>query len=157
MKSILKSKVMMVVICLVSVITLLMIPNLVFAVDAVDSAQGSIQPRWSCIYVCENGIDYANDISQGIKIMGATQTYDGYYAEVEVQLEKYTTSGIWVNVPTYNWREYSESCWAEVFEDNISVTPGTYRCSLVHSAYDEDGFLLESVSFQTRELTVTGN
>lgn len=56
----------MVVICLVSVITMLMIPNFVLAGDTTDSAQCSIQPRWSCLYACGNSIDYASDISRRI-------------------------------------------------------------------------------------------
>ncbi len=154
MKSILKSKVMMVVICLVSVITLLMIPNLVLAVDTADSAQSGIQPRWSCLFVCDSLIDYASDISPGLLIVGSTETYSGYYAEVDVQLQRYTTSGIWMNVPTYNWVDYQEDTFAEISEDNVSVSSGTYRCSLIHTAYTKSGIEIESEAFYSDEITV---
>ena len=144
----------MVVICLVSVITLLMIPNLVLAVNTADSARGGIQPRWSCLYVCESSIDYASDISSGLLIVGSTETYDDYYAGVEVQLQRYTTSGIWVNVPTYSWSDYQEDTFSEVSEDNVSVSKGTYRCSLIHTAYDTNGMALESDAFYSDEITV---
>ena len=154
MKSNLKSKVMMVVICLVSVITMLMIPNLVLAVDAAEGAQGGIQPRWSFLYVCDNSIDYASDISRGLLVVGSTETYPNYYAEVEVQLQRYTTSGNWVNVPTYYWSDYQEDTFAEVSEDNVSVSKGTYRCTLIHTAYAKNGMALESEAFHSNEITV---
>lgn len=154
MKSVLKSKVMMVVICLVCAITLLMIPNLVLAVDTTDSAQGGIQPRWSCLYVCDSSINYASDIAPGLFIGGSTETYNDYYAEVEVQLQRYTTSGIWMDVPTYSWSDYQEDTFAEVSEDNVSVSKGTYRCTLIHTAYSTSGLPLESEAFYSDEITV---
>ena len=154
MKSVLKSKVMMVVICLVSVITMLMIPNLVLAGDTADSAQSGVQPRWSCLFVCDSSIRNASDISPGLFVMGSTETYNGYYAEVEVQLQRYTTSGIWMDVPTYCWTDYQEDTFAEVSEDNVSVSKGTYRCTLIHTAYSTSGFPLESEAFYSNEITV---
>ncbi len=153
MKSIFKSKVMMVVICLVCVITVLMVPTLVLASDTVNSAQDGIQPRWSYLWICENNIDYANDISKGLWIYGSTQAYYDYYAEVEIQLQKYT-SGVWVDVPTYYWRAYPEDSYAEIEEDNISVSSGVYRCSLVHTAYTQSGVPLESDGFKSLEITI---
>lgn len=150
-------KVMMVVISLVCAITMLMVPTLVLAANTTDNVQSGIQPRWSYLWICEQAIDYAENISPGIMVYGSTQTYDGCYSEVEIQLEKYTTSGIWVNVPTYYWSSYSESDYTEVFEDDISVSPGVYRCSLVHTAYDVDGIPLESTFSRTVEITVRGN
>lgn len=147
-------KVMMVIISLVCVITLLMVPTLVLAAGATDGAQSSVQPRWTCLFECDNGIDYADDIARGIQIYGATITYDDYYAGVEIQLQKYT-SGIWVNVPTYYWDAYEEDSYVDIAEDNISVSKGTYRCFLIHTAYDaESGFPLESVEFYTPEITI---
>ena len=153
MKSIFKSKVMMVVICLVCAITVLMVPTLVLASDTVDSARDGIQPRWTFLWMCDNSINYASDIDKGIRVYASTQTYTDYYAEVEVQLQKYT-SGVWVNVPTYCWSEYSGTHYAEVFEDNIALSSGTYRCELVHNAYDPSGFPLESNFSNTLEITI---
>ena len=154
MKSIFKSKVMMVVICLVSVITLLMIPNLVLAVDTADSARSNIQPRWSFLHACDSSIDYASDISPGLLIVASTETYDDCYAGVEVQLQRYTTSGIWMDVPTYSWSDYQEDTFAEVSEDNVSVSRGVYRCTLIHTAYATNGMALESEAFYSDEITV---
>lgn len=153
MKSIFKSKVMMVVICLVCVITVLMIPTLVLASDTVDSAQNGIQPRWSYLWHCDNGIDYANNISKGLWIYGSTQAYYDYYAEVEIQLQKYV-SGIWVDVPTYSWSSYPEDSYAEIEEDDVSVSSGTYRFSIIHTAYTTSGVPLESDGFNSLEITI---
>lgn len=90
----------------------------------------------------------------GLLIIGSTATYDDYYAEVEVQLQRYTTSGNWVNVPTYYWSDYQEDTFAEVCEDNVSVSAGTYRCTLIHTAYARNGMALESEAFYSPEITV---
>ena len=147
------SKVMMVIICLVCAITVLMVPTLVLASNITYSAQSDVQPRWSCLWHCDNGISYASDIEKGVMIYASTQTYDEYYAEVEYQLEKYV-SGVWVNVPTYYWSDYAEDDYVEVFEDNISLSSGVYRGSLIHTAYDTNGFPLESTFSNTREITI---
>ena len=88
-------------------------------------------------------------------ITGSTQASTGCYAGVTIQLQKYIAScDCWVNVPTYCWDAYAEDSYAEIFEDNISLSTGTYRCQLVYTAYDTDGFELESFAANSNEITV---
>lgn len=115
----------------------------------------NIQPRWRYLLVCDSGIDYASDISRGICLTGSTLASSGCYTGVTIQLEKYIAScDCWVNVPTYCWDVYDEDNYAEIFVDNIGLSAGTYRCSLVYTAYDTYGLELESFTANSNEITV---
>ena len=156
MKVTLKNKAMTIAICLIGLITLLMIPSLVLASEVeMSSSQGNIQPRWSYLWMCDNGIDYASNISKGISLFGSTQVYSNKYAGVMIQLEKYIDScDCWVNVPTYCWEAYEEDDYAYIFEDDISLSSGVYRFSILHTAYDTDGLELESFATSSEEITI---
>ena len=156
MKVTLKNKAMTIAICLIGLITLLMVPSLVLASEVrLSSSQSSVQPRWSYLWVCDNAIDYAENISRGISLAGSTKVRSNKYAGVEIQLEKYINScECWMNVPTYYWEAYEEDDYAQVAEDDISLSTGTYRFSILHTAYDTDGLPLESFAASSDEITI---
>lgn len=151
MKNVFKSKFLVSFLSLVMVITLLMFPTVVFANDTIE-VQNSIQPRWSYLYVCSNGLQAASDISGAILIYGCTEVYSGH-AGVEIQLQKWSGTR-WLNYSDFYWEDYSSTGMAEAFEDNIEVPAGVYRLSLVHTAYSSSGVPLESFSAYSNELTV---
>lgn len=156
MKVTLKNKAMTIAVCLIGLITLLMVPSLVLASEVeLSSSQGSVQPRWSYLWICDNGIDYASNISKGISLTGSTQVRSNKYAGVVIQLERYVDScSCWINVPTYCWEAYEEDDYACIFEDDISLASGTYRFSILHTAYDTDGLELESFAASSDEITI---
>lgn len=156
MKVTLKNKAMTIAILLIGLITLLMVPSLVLASEfETSSSQGSIQPRWSYLWMCDNGIDYASNISRGISLTGSTKVRSNKYSGVEIQLEKYVDScACWMNVPTYAWEAYEEADYAYIFEDDVSLSTGTYRFSILHTAYDTDGLPLESFAAYSEEITI---
>ena len=156
MKVTLKNKAMTIAICLIGLITLLMIPSLVLASEIeLSSSQSSVQPRWSYLWICDHGIDYAENIPKGISLAASTQVYSNKYAGVEVQLEKYVSSASrWMIVPTYYWEAYEEDDYAQVAEDDIALSTGTYRLSILHTAYDTDGLPLESFAACSDEITI---
>ena len=156
MKVTLKNKAMTIAVCLIGLITLLMIPSLVLASEIeLSSSQSSVQPRWSYLWICDNAIYYADNRSRGISFAASTKVYSNKYAGVEIQLEKYVSSASrWMNVPTYYWDAYEEDDYAQVAEDDIPLSTGTYRLAILHTAYDTDGLPLESFAAYSEEITI---
>ena len=156
MKVTLKNKAMTIAVCLIGLITLLMVPSLVLASEVeLSSSQGSIQPRWSYLWICDNGIEYADNIPKGVDIAGSTTVYPGKYAGVSIQLERYVDScSCWINVPTYYWEDYQEDDYSYIYEADVSLASGTYRFSILHTAYDTDGLPLESFATSSDEITI---
>ena len=156
MKVTLKNKAMTIAVCLIGLITLLMIPSLVLASELeLSSSQNSVQPRWSYLWICDNAIDYAENISRGISFAASTKVRSNKYAGVEIQLEKYVSSASrWMDVPTYYWDAYEEDDYAYIMEDDVSLSTGTYRLAILHTAYDTDGLPLESFAACSDEITI---
>lgn len=151
MKNVFTSKFLVSFFSLVMVITLLMFQTVVFANDTIE-VQNSIQPRWSYLYACDSSLQLAENISSGIMIYGSTEVYSGH-AGVQAQLQKW--NGVeWLNVSDCYWEEYSTDGYAYVFEDDVEVSAGVYRLSLIYTAYSSSGFPLESFEAYSRELTV---
>ena len=87
--------------------------------------------------------------------IGSTLVNTGYHSGVEIQLQRYVDScDCWMNAPTYFWEAYSESDYAEIIEDDISVASGTYRFKIVHTAYTSSGIEIESFIANSNEITV---
>lgn len=152
MKNVLKSKVVVSFFSLVMVITMLMVPTVVLASNYTEASV--IQPRWSYLLFCDNWLDYASDISRGILVYGSTDVYEGH-SSVDIQLQKWNSStGRWANVSGKSWFDYSTSGYSEICVDNVSVSAGIYRLSMLHTAYDEDGMEVESFAANSNEITV---
>ncbi len=130
-------------------IMMLMVPNLVLA-----GTSTQIQPRWSCIYSIGHALERVSS-EKALSLYAETETYMGYYAAVEAQLQKYNTS-------TGNWDDVSGKYWDYADEDDycvldatyIAVSSGTYRVDLTFVAYSTSWIELESYSCYTDQVTI---
>ena len=150
MKSVFKSKFLVSFFSLVMAITMLLVPTISFA--STSAEESVIQPRWSYLHMCENSLQLAEDISQGIQIYGCTVTYSGH-AGVEIQLQKWNGYD-WLNVSDYYWEAYGSTGYAVAAEENVEVSAGVYRLSLLHTAYSSSGLPLESFAAYSNEVRV---
>lgn len=88
-------------------------------------------------------------------ISGSTLVYPDYTAGVVIQLQRYVDScACWVNVPTYIWQHVSDTEYAHIFEDDVSVNAGVYRFSLIHTAYEDSGLEVENFGAYSDEIRV---
>jgi hypothetical protein len=130
-------------------IMMLIVPNLVLA-----GTKSQIQPRWSYIYDCAHSLERVGS-SSALALYADVQVFDGYYAAVEAQLQKYNSStGKWNNVSGKFWDIASESDFCYVDEPRISVSSGTYRFDLTFVAYNTSWFELEHFSCYTDQVTI---
>ncbi|MBQ8299124.1 MAG: hypothetical protein IJX99_04550 [Clostridia bacterium] len=150
MENVFKSKFLVSFFSLVMVITMLMVPTIAFA--STSAEESIVQPRWSYLYACDNSLQLAENISPGIMIYGGTEVYEGH-AGVEIQLQKWNGYD-WLNVSDCYWEAYSSTGFAYAFEDDVDVSAGVYRLSLIHTAYSSRGVPLEEFETYSNELTV---
>ena len=131
------------------VITMLIVPNVVFAAE-----NTTIQPRWSCIHECANSLDRVGS-SRALALYADVEVYDGYYAGIEAQLQKYNFSTEkWENVEDEYWDYADEDTICILDETYISVSSGTYRVSLSFIAYTTSWFISESFNCYTDQVTI---
>lgn len=153
MKNVFKSKYLVSFFSLVMAITMLMVPTVAFANSNTEASV--IQPRWSYLVACDNLLDYASNISSGLLVYGSTQPRFGNQSSVEIQLQKWNVSaGKWENVTGKYWFDYSTDGYSELCENNVPVSAGVYRLSLLHTAYSSTGVELESFAAYSNELTI---
>lgn len=130
-------------------IMMLMVPNLVLA-----STSSQIQPRWSFIFTIAHSLERVGS-QKALALYAETETYQGYYAAVEAQLQKYNTStGKWDNVSGKFWDIAAEDELCVIDETYISVSSGKYRFDLTFVAYSTSWMELESFSCYTDQVTI---
>ena len=130
-------------------IMMLIVPNLVLA-----GTKSQIQPRWSCIYSIGHSLERVSNKS-ALALCAEVETYGGYYAAIEAQLQKYNTStGRWENVSGKFWDIADESEYCVIDETYISVSSGKYRFDLTFVAYNTSWFELEHFSCYTDQVTI---
>jgi hypothetical protein len=113
-----------------------------------------IQPRWSYIYNIAHILERVDDES-ALALYAETETYPGYYAAVEAQLQKYNYStGKWKNVTSEYWDIADESEFCYIDETYIAVSSGTYRFSLTFVAYTTSWMEIESFGCYTDQVTI---
>ncbi|MBR3888193.1 MAG: hypothetical protein IKJ32_03750 [Clostridia bacterium] len=130
-------------------IMMLMVPNLVLA-----GTSAQIQPRWACILSIGHLLERVED-ERALSLYAETETYSGYYAAVEAQLQKYNSSTRrWDNVNEVYWDYADESEYCYIDATYISVPSGTYRFDLTFVAYSTSWVELESFSCYTDQVTI---
>ncbi len=130
-------------------VTMLIVPNIVLAAE-----NTSIQPRWSCIRECAHSLDRVGN-DRALALCTDLEVYDGYYAGIEAQLQKYNFSTEkWENVQGKYWDYASEDTFCYIDETYISVSSGTYRFVLSFNAYSTSWFILESFECYTDQVTI---
>lgn len=130
-------------------IMMLMVPNLVLA-----GTNTQIQPRWSYIYSIAHSLERV-DNEKALALYAETETYQGYYAAVEAQLQKYNSStGRWENVSEVFWDYADESEFCYIDATYISVPSGKYRFDLTFVAYNTSWIELEYFGCYTDQVTI---
>lgn len=130
-------------------IMMLMVPNLVLA-----GTSTQIQPRWACILSIGHLLERV-DNERALSLYAETETYSGYYAAVEAQLQKYNSStGNWDDVEEVYWDYADESEYCYIDATYISVPSGKYRFDLTFVAYSTSWMELESFSCYTDQVTI---
>lgn len=131
------------------IVTMLIVPNVVFAAE-----NTSIQPRWTCIRECANSLDRVAG-SRALALYADVEVYDGYYAGILAQLQKYNFSTEkWENVSNKFWDYAAEDTFCVLDATYIPVSSGTYRFNLSFVAYSTSWFELESFECYTDQVTV---
>ena len=131
------------------VIMMLIVPHVVFA-----AKNTYVQPRWSCIYECANSLDRVAG-SRALALCADVEVYDGYYAGIVAQLQKYNSStGRWEDVSNRYWDYADEDGLCVLDETYIGVSAGTYRASLEFIAYSTSWFILETFTCYTDQVTI---
>ena len=132
-------------------VTLLMFSTVSFAVPPqTDSVQ------WNCVYEIENYLeDSSTLLKKSLELYASTEVYDGWYAGVTAQLQKLNSSGTsWSDVSGKYYESYDEDYTTYIYKPSISVSAGTYRFKLVHTAYSTHGVALESITAYTNTITI---
>lgn len=146
-----KSNVLKRVLSFILLITVLMISTVSFAAKPqTDNIQ------WSHIISVSNYLDDSSTwLFKRLEFYACTQTYTNRYAGVTGQLQKLGTDGItWNNVAGKYYESYEENTIADIYEQYISVSSGTYRFYVEYTAYSTGGLPLETVGGYTNEVTV---
>lgn len=139
------------VLSVVMMVTLLMFSTVSFAVPPqTDSVQ------WNCVYEIENYLeDSSTLLKKSLELYASTEVYDGWYAGVTAQLQKLNSSGTsWSDVSGKYYESYDEDYTTYIYKPSISVSAGTYRFKLVHTAYSTTGVALESITAYTNTITI---
>ena len=93
--------------------------------------------------------------SRALALYADVEVYDGYYAGIEAQLQKYNFSTEkWENVEDEYWDYADEDTICILDETYISVSSGTYRVSLSFIAYTTSWFISESFNCYTDQVTI---
>ena len=144
------------VVSFILVITMLVIPSASFAVTQSELSEqdASIQPRWTYLFECDNSLTITEGETSKLTLYGSTQVYEGL-AGVYFQLQKQESDGSWSDVTGKEWEATSSSDYIYLEKTHISVSAGTYRLYLIHSAMNEHGMIRESFPAYSDTITIS--
>ncbi len=99
--------------------------------------QAAIQPRFVALSDCGNLLSLENSLGK-LYCMGYTDTYLGYKAYVQVELQE--MDGTWGTIKTWTYSSNSETA---TISENYYVVKGTYQLKITHRAYNQNGTLAD--------------
>lgn len=146
-----KSNVLKRVLSFILLITMLMISTVSFAAKPqTDNIQ------WSYIYTVANYLqDNSTWLSKKLEFYAQLITYSNRHAGITAQLQKLGNDGItWSDVSGKYYEVYEEDTAAEIYEQKINVSSGTYRFYIEYTAYTTGGLPLEIVSGYSNTVSV---
>ena len=100
--------------------------------------QSAINPRFVALFDCGNSLTLENSLGK-LYCMGYTDTYSGYKAYVQVELQE--LDGTWSTIKT--WTHAPSSSTSATVAENYYVAKGTYQLKLTHRAYTQSNALAD--------------
>lgn len=136
-------------ICFMLVITMLIVPTVVFATNE----STPIQPRWSHIFTIEHFTE-KHATRNALVFYAAIETYSGYTG-IEAQMQKYNfATEEWEDVEGKFWDIADEDEYCYIDETCIPVSSGVYRFEVTYVAYATNWIELEHFMCYTDQVTV---
>lgn len=146
-----KSNVLKRVLSFILLITILMISTVSFAAKPqTDNVQ------WTDIFTIASHLyDRSSWLFKKLEFYAQLGTNTNRYSGITAQLQKLGNDGItWSDVSGRYYSVYEEDNIAELHEENISVSSGTYRFYIEYTAYTTGGLPLEMVPAYSNTVSV---
>lgn len=108
------------------------------AENSIALRQSAINPRFVALFDCGNDLTLENSLGK-LYCMGYTDTYSGYKAYVQVELQE--LDGTWGTIKT--WTHAPSNSTSATVSENYYVAKGTYQLKITHKAYNQNGTLAD--------------
>jgi len=100
--------------------------------------QTAVQPRFVALFDCGNELALENSLGK-LYCMGYTDTYSGYKAYVQVELQELDST--WSTIKT--WTHAPSNSTSATVAEYYYVAKGTYQLKITHKAYNQNGTLAD--------------